>query len=115
MSAEAEGTAPSAQPAGLSGTSGTSGLATALARVENWHHDVVAQVDGWGWIRSLNDWLTAGRIVRAAGRVIRRRPRHIPAMLREIGRTARDELVRAISCRRSGPARPAPRSAPARP
>jgi hypothetical protein len=59
MSAEAEGTAPAAQPAGLSGTPGTSGVATALARVENWHHDVVAQVDGWGWIRTLNDQLTA--------------------------------------------------------
>ena len=56
MSAEADGTAPAAQPAGLSGVSGS---ASALARVENWHHDVVAQVDGWGWIRTLNDQLTA--------------------------------------------------------
>ena len=56
MSAEADGTAPAAQSAGLSGVSGS---ASALARVENWHHDVVAQVDGWGWIRTLNDQLTA--------------------------------------------------------
>ena len=56
MSAEADGTAPAAQPAGLSGVSGS---AAALARVENWHHNVVAQVDGWGWIRTLNDQLTA--------------------------------------------------------
>ena len=55
MSAEADGTAPAAQPAGLSGVSGS---ASALARVENWHHDVVAQVDGWVWIRTLNDQLT---------------------------------------------------------
>ena len=59
MSAEAEGTAPAARPAGHCEVSGVSGLATALARVENWHHDVVAQVDGWGWIRTLNDQLTA--------------------------------------------------------
>jgi hypothetical protein len=56
MSAEADGTAPAAQPAGLSGASGS---ASALARMENWHHDVIAQVDGWGWIRTLNDQLTA--------------------------------------------------------
>src|SRR5439155_1177390 len=59
MSADAEGTAPAARPAGHCEVSGVSGLATALARVENWHHDVVAQVDGWGWIRTLNDQLTA--------------------------------------------------------
>src|SRR2546423_13185901 len=44
MSAEADGTAPAAQSAGVSGLSGA---ASALARVENWHHDVVTQVDGW--------------------------------------------------------------------
>src|SRR5262249_54285947 len=51
MSAEADGTAPAAQSAGLSGGSGEPGSASALARLENWHHDVVTQVDGWGWIR----------------------------------------------------------------
>ena len=55
MSAEADGTAPAAQSAGVSGLSG----AAALARLENWHHDVVTQVDGWDWIRTLNDQLTA--------------------------------------------------------
>ena len=25
----------------------------------NWHHDLVELVDGWGWIRTLNDQLTA--------------------------------------------------------
>src|SRR6185369_6703587 len=56
MSAEADGTAPAAESSGLSGLSGS---ASALARLENWHHDVVTQVDGWGWIRTLNDQLTA--------------------------------------------------------
>jgi nitrite reductase/ring-hydroxylating ferredoxin subunit/uncharacterized membrane protein len=35
------------------------GPASALARVQNWHHEVVELVDGWGWIRTLNDQLTA--------------------------------------------------------
>ena len=26
---------------------------------ENWHHDAVALIDGWGWIRTMNDRLTA--------------------------------------------------------
>ncbi|HEY8045543.1 MAG TPA: DUF2231 domain-containing protein, partial [Streptosporangiaceae bacterium] len=56
MSAEADGTASAAPSAGVSGLSGS---AAALARLENWHHDVVTQVDGWGWIRTLNDQLTA--------------------------------------------------------
>jgi len=56
MSAEADGTAPAAPSAGVSGLPGS---ASALARLENWHHDVVTQVDGWGWIRTLNDQLTA--------------------------------------------------------
>jgi nitrite reductase/ring-hydroxylating ferredoxin subunit len=47
---KADGSAP-ARPA--------AGPASALARVENWHHDVVELVDGWGWIRTLNDQLTA--------------------------------------------------------
>src|SRR5439155_25517792 len=56
MSAEtgqADGSAPGTKPAALSGS------ASALARVENWHHDLVGLVDGWGWIRTLNDQLTA--------------------------------------------------------
>jgi nitrite reductase/ring-hydroxylating ferredoxin subunit len=59
MSAEADGTAPAAQPAGVSRVSGVSGPASGLARLENWHHDVVTQVDGWSWLRTLNDQLTA--------------------------------------------------------
>ena len=27
--------------------------------MENWHHDLVELVDDWGWIRTLNDQLTA--------------------------------------------------------
>jgi len=50
---QAEGSAPATQPAGLSGA------AAVLARVENWHHDLVSLVDGWSWIRTLNDQLTA--------------------------------------------------------
>src|SRR5450755_1944835 len=42
--------APASQPAGP---------AVAVAQVENWHHDLVALIDGWGWIRTLNDRLTA--------------------------------------------------------
>src|SRR6202008_971108 len=37
MSAEADGTAPGAPSAGVSGLPGS---ASALARLENWHHDV---------------------------------------------------------------------------
>jgi len=44
MSAEADGTAPAAPSAGVSGLPGLSGPASALARLENWHHDVVTQV-----------------------------------------------------------------------
>ena len=33
--------------------------ASAAAQLENWHHELVEQIDGWGWIRTLNDWLTA--------------------------------------------------------
>ncbi|MGH3420361.1 MAG: DUF2231 domain-containing protein, partial [Streptosporangiaceae bacterium] len=59
MSAEtgqADSSASAAQPAGLSGVSGR---ASALDRAANWHHDLVALIDGWGWIRTLNDQLTA--------------------------------------------------------
>jgi nitrite reductase/ring-hydroxylating ferredoxin subunit/uncharacterized membrane protein len=62
MSAEtgqADGSASAAQPAGPSGHSGVFGSASALDRTANWHHDLVALVDGWGWIRTLNDQLTA--------------------------------------------------------
>ena len=55
MSAEtgqADSSASAAQPAGLSG-------ASALDRAANWHHDLVALIDGWDWIRTLNDQLTA--------------------------------------------------------
>jgi len=41
---------PSADPAGGPGFS--------LDKLQNWHHDVVTQVDGWDWIRTLNDELT---------------------------------------------------------
>src|SRR5271165_7393586 len=47
---QAGGSAPVPQPAGL---------AVAVAQAENWHHDVVARIDRWGWIRTLNDQLTA--------------------------------------------------------
>jgi len=56
MSAEtgqADSSASAAQPAGHSGG------ASALDRAANWHHDLVALIDGWGWIRTLNDQLTA--------------------------------------------------------
>ena len=39
--------------------SAPAGPASALARVGNWHHEVVELVDGWDWIRTLNDQLTA--------------------------------------------------------
>jgi nitrite reductase/ring-hydroxylating ferredoxin subunit len=55
MSAEtgqADSSPSAAQPAGLAG-------ASALDRAANWHHDLVALIDGWGWIRTLNDQLTA--------------------------------------------------------
>ena len=53
---QADGSAPATKPAVVFGVFGS---ASALARVENWHHDVVELVDGWGWIRTLNDQLTA--------------------------------------------------------
>ena len=59
MSAEtgqADSSASAAQPAGRTGHSGAT---AALDRAANWHHDLVALVDGWGWIRTLNDQLTA--------------------------------------------------------
>src|SRR6201982_4288102 len=49
----ADGSAPATQPAGVFGS------ASALAQLESWHHDLVELVDGWGWIRTLNDQLTA--------------------------------------------------------
>jgi nitrite reductase/ring-hydroxylating ferredoxin subunit len=57
MSAEtgqSDGSAPAAQPARPA-----SGPASGRAQVENWHHDLVELIDGWGWIRTLNDQLTA--------------------------------------------------------
>ncbi len=53
---QADGSAPATQPAGLSGALGS---ASALARLESWHHDLIELVDGWAWIRTLNDQLTA--------------------------------------------------------
>jgi nitrite reductase/ring-hydroxylating ferredoxin subunit/uncharacterized membrane protein len=47
---QAGGSAPAPQP---------TGPAAALAQVQNWHHDVVERIDGWGWISTLNDQLTA--------------------------------------------------------
>ena len=49
----ADGSAPATQPAGVFGS------ASALAQLESWHHDLVELVDGWAWIRTLNDQLTA--------------------------------------------------------
>jgi nitrite reductase/ring-hydroxylating ferredoxin subunit/uncharacterized membrane protein len=46
---QAGGSAPAPQPTGQA----------ALAQVQNWHHDVVERIDGWGWISTLNDQLTA--------------------------------------------------------
>src|ERR1700755_1010421 len=57
---QADGSAPATQPAALTGT------ASALARLESWHHDVIEGGDGWGWIRTL-DHTRAAR--RAPGRV----------------------------------------------
>src|ERR1700760_3400473 len=45
----ADGSAPATQ---------APGGAAALARLESWHHELVEQVDGWAWIRMLNDQLT---------------------------------------------------------
>jgi len=59
MSAEtgqADSSASAARPAGRTGHSGAT---AALDRAANWHHDLVALVDGWDWIRTLNDQLTA--------------------------------------------------------
>ncbi|HYY20190.1 MAG TPA: non-heme iron oxygenase ferredoxin subunit [Streptosporangiaceae bacterium] len=47
---QSDGSAPAAQPARP---------ASAAAQAENWHHEVVARIDNWGWIRTLNDQLTA--------------------------------------------------------
>ena len=47
---QADGAAPALQPAGP---------AVVVAHVENWHHDLVALIDRWRWIRTLNDQLTA--------------------------------------------------------
>src|SRR5580704_323330 len=47
---QAGGSAPAPQP---------TGPAAALEQVQNWHHDVVERIDGWGWISTLNDQLTA--------------------------------------------------------
>ena len=55
----ADGSAPATQPAGVSGLSGVFGSTSALAQLESWHHDLVELVDGWAWIRTLNDQLTA--------------------------------------------------------
>ncbi|HEY2278553.1 MAG TPA: Rieske 2Fe-2S domain-containing protein [Streptosporangiaceae bacterium] len=46
---QADGSAPASRPAGP---------ASALAQVQNWHHEALAAVDGWDWIRTLNDQLT---------------------------------------------------------
>jgi nitrite reductase/ring-hydroxylating ferredoxin subunit len=53
---QADGSAPAPQPAGPAGVFGS---ASALAQLESWHHDLVDLVDGWAWIRTLNDQLTA--------------------------------------------------------
>src|SRR5215472_10068949 len=47
---QADGSAPATRPAGP---------AAAAAQIANWHHDLVELVDGWAWIRTLNDQLTA--------------------------------------------------------
>ena len=52
---QADSSAPAPQPAGPA----VAAAQVEKARVENWHHDVVAVIDRWGWIRTLNDQLTA--------------------------------------------------------
>ena len=47
---QADGSSPVRQSAGP---------AVAAPRMANWHHDVVALIDLWSWIRTLNDQLTA--------------------------------------------------------
>jgi nitrite reductase/ring-hydroxylating ferredoxin subunit len=53
---QADGSAPAPPPAGPTGPVGP---AVAAAQVETWHHNVAARIDRWGWIRELNDQLTA--------------------------------------------------------
>src|ERR1022692_3483956 len=50
------GTGQDGSSAAASQAPGPAGM---VAQVENWHHDLVALIDGWGWIRTLNDRLTA--------------------------------------------------------
>src|SRR6201992_3381282 len=47
---QADGSAPPSQPAGP---------ASAADQVANWHHEALAAIDGWDWIRTLNDQLTS--------------------------------------------------------
>jgi nitrite reductase/ring-hydroxylating ferredoxin subunit/uncharacterized membrane protein len=56
---QADGSAPAPQPTQPAASAGPAGSADAAARVQNWHHDVVARIDRWDWIRTLNDQLTA--------------------------------------------------------
>jgi nitrite reductase/ring-hydroxylating ferredoxin subunit/uncharacterized membrane protein len=50
---QAHGSTPAPAPPG------PTGAAAALDQVQNWHHEALEQIDGWGWIRTLNDQLTA--------------------------------------------------------
>ena len=47
---QADGSAPPSQPAGP---------VSAADQVANWHHEALVAIDGWDWIRTLNDQLTA--------------------------------------------------------
>jgi hypothetical protein len=53
---QAEGSAPAPQPTHPAAPAAS---ADAAAHVANWHHDIVARIDRWAWIRTLNDQLTA--------------------------------------------------------
>jgi nitrite reductase/ring-hydroxylating ferredoxin subunit/uncharacterized membrane protein len=50
---QADGSTPAPAPPG------PSGAVAALDQVQNWHHEALELIDGWGWIRTLNDQLTA--------------------------------------------------------
>jgi hypothetical protein len=56
---QADGSAPASQPPQPAASAGLAGSADVAARVQNWHHDVVARIDRWDWLRTLNDQLTA--------------------------------------------------------
>ncbi|HEV8219439.1 MAG TPA: Rieske 2Fe-2S domain-containing protein [Streptosporangiaceae bacterium] len=57
---QAGGSAPGrAAPAGTGGAGGAGAAAEAAGQEGTWHHRIVELADGWPWIRTLNDQLTA--------------------------------------------------------